>query len=367
MKGKTMRLRLSVIFYCFIFMGTASIGSDVVTAQEKGNYWTPDTTDPFNDVNVPFTDGLSMWIIRQKLTLKGYQAFIKTDAPAKEGVSSPQGNARIDLYLPLVINENFSSMVGGQHYTSRIITDVHEMDMGLIHDWLWLVGSYEMDSWKFILGAEYSINTNRNSYFSKRGDALMPYFVSGYAFSNTWQLIGLCGYRRISMVDEEQTTPLIGVQLRYQPANTCKLVVGAPVLFGSDWAVNEKFHLGCKALFTGKFSVEAFVTFYPRENFYTGLHYDGTNNKSANSYFYNETYLHGTEQIIYNNLTQFCHSLSLDFGFKLSEDVAFTLSGGYRLGDKVGLYNNTNHKLDIDGKDEFFISAAVQYLKYFDW
>ncbi len=361
-----MRLSSPVIFYFIIFFISVFACTDSISAQEKASHWTVDNADPLNDVNVPFIDGLSMWIIRQKLTLKGYQAFIKADAPIEGGLSSPQSNTRVDLFLPLVIEKNFSSMAGVQHYTSRILTDIQGMDMPLIHDWLWVVGSYETANWKLILGAEYFVNTNRNSYLSKRGDALMPYLASGYAFSDSWQLIGLCGYRKTTMGDEQQTTPVIGIQLRYQPTKAFTLVVGAPVLLGTEWAVSDKLRTGCKALFTGTFSAEAFVAFYPNGKFYTGIHYDGTNNRSSNSYFYNETYRFGTEQIIYNNLAQFSHSLSLDFGFKLSEEIALILSGGYRMGDKVSLYSNTDHKLDIDGKDEVFVSVGVQYLKYFD-
>ena len=257
-------------------------------------------------------------------------------------------------------------MVGVQHSTSRILTDVRGMDMGLIHDWYWLAGSYQADHWKFLLGAEYMMNTNNNSLYSKKGDAFLSYLTAGYAFSNTWQIICLGGFKRTSMIDEEQTTPVIGVQLRYQPAHTFKIVFGAPVLLASEWAVSKQFHLGCKALYTGEFSSEAFVTYYPAENYYFGLHYNASYNESGSSYFSNEEYQNGIEQTVYNNLTQNCHSLSLDIGMKVSGDVALVLSGGYRLGGKVGLYNNKNHKIDIDGKDEFFISAAVQYLKYFD-
>ena len=58
---------------------------------------------------------------------------------------------------------------------------------------------------------------------------------------------------------------------------------------------------------------------------------------SDDSYFNNETYRNGTEQVIYNNLTQIYHSISLEFGFKVSEEMALILSGGYRIGGKIGL------------------------------
>jgi hypothetical protein len=361
-----MKRLLFVTFSCIFFIIVPFFGTDVLLAQEKEDYWKVDKNDPFNDVGVLLTDGLSMWIIRQKISLKGYEVLIKADAPANDGMTSPQGNTHIELYLPLIYNENFSSMVGVLHGTSRILTDVRNMDMGLIHDWYWLSGCYQIDNWKFLLNAEYYMNTNRNSLFSKPGDAFMPYLVSGYAFSDSWQLIGLCGYQRTSMVDKEKTTPVIGAQLRYQPTHTFKLIIGAPVLLGTEWAVSQHFQVGCQAKFTGKFSGEAFVTFYPNEKYYIGLHYYGNYNESESSYFNNETYQNGTEQVTYNNLTQIYHSLSLDLGFKVSGEMALILSSGYRLGDKIGLFNNTNHKLDIDGKNEIFISATVQYLNYFD-
>jgi hypothetical protein len=345
---------------------SASLGTSVSLAQQEENFWTVDTNDPFNDINAPFMDGLSMWIVRQKLTLRGYQAFIGADAPTKDGAASPQGNTRIDLYLPLASNRTFSSMIGVQHYTSRILTDVQGMDIGLIHDWFWLVGSYEINNWKFLLSAEYFRNTNKNSLFSKKGDALMPLFTTGYAFSNSWQLMSLAGFRKTSMVDKEKTTPVFGMQARYQPTHAFKIILGAPVLLGSEWAVNQKLYLGCKALFTGAFSAEAFVRYSLNEHCSAGFHYAASNNELADSYFGNEIYHNGTEQIVYNNLTQICQTLSLDFGTKVSKEIALVLSGGYRSAGKAGLYYNEDRKFDIAGKDEYFVGIAVQYLSYFE-
>lgn len=257
-------------------------------------------------------------------------------------------------------------MVGVQHYTSRILTNVQDMDIGLIHDWYWVVCSYRIQNWKFLLSTEYFRNTNRNSLYSKNGDALMPLFTAGYAFSSSWQLMSLLGFRRTSMIEKEKTTPVLGLQARYQPAHAFKIVFGAPVLLGSEWAVNQKIHLGCKALFTGAFSAEAFATYDLNEHWYAGLHYNASDNKSGSSFFGDEIYLNGSEQIAFNNLTQNCQTLSLDFGIKMSEEIALVLSGGYRSGGKVKLYYNDGQKFDIAGKDEYFVGIAIQYLSYFN-
>ena len=332
------------------------------SAQPTRSSWEVDWDDPFNNAEMPFSETYFMWIVRQKLSLNAYQMNLSTEMPLSHASRPNRTNLNMEAYLPLFQGERFSSAVGFRHFTSAILAE--DIDRKLAHDWFFLAGSYTNDNWRMVLSCEY-FTTEADTSFqqSSVGNIIRPMLTVGYALNDRWQLMVLAAFPRTYMLNETSTAPEVGVQMRFQPSHAFKLVMGLPNIVAVEWAVGRML-LGGSLSWAGTFSTEALAFFRFNDRVFAGVHYYGNDNWSDVAYFAQSTYQGGDGTTVFNKLKQYTYSTSIDVGARIYQNVAMILSGGYRIGGRVGLYGDSTLQKEIDGKNEYFLKLAFQYLLY---
>ena len=69
-----MNTKIRLILTALIILNTL-----LLKAQIEKNNWEVDTAESFNQAHCPFTNSLTMWLLKQNLTLRVYQSSLNTE------------------------------------------------------------------------------------------------------------------------------------------------------------------------------------------------------------------------------------------------------------------------------------------------
>jgi hypothetical protein len=346
--------------YTFIFI-LSFLTTNFVCGQEKKDFWYVDTeNDYFWKPNSPIMDGYTLWLLRQKLNLNGYQTILESEYNLNQ--SSFQ-KICFNNYLPLLSNESFSSMVGTRYNKYDIRFDNKELTKEIQHVWLWTAWQYRHNRWNFTLTTENYFTGDETSLYEKTGNKFFSILYVGYELNKYWNLILLGGYDIQQMENEAHYKPIIALQARYQPSTNFKCLFGVPTIFACEWTFLPKTDLGIKYFITGE-SI-AFIQQRFGEKIHGSIQYKQDYNKSDNTYFNGITYQFSeNENAIFNNATYLENQLSAKLSILIQNDLSLNIGFGYNFNSKIELFNN-DKILDenINSFENFVLMVSIQYLK----
>lgn len=334
----------------------------LINAQNKTDYWAVDTSSNFTSAHNPYTDAISMWILRQNFTLDAYQAFIGTEFD----LSNPDftnTNNTVEVYLPLFNKNEFSAMLGTGYTRNFFISSYDSLNKPIMgFSQLWLPIQYNTHKWKFTILYERLLAGKPNSLFDEVGNTQRIFLMTSHSFNLKWCLTIFGAYYEDNMEEEKNETLVPAFQLRYKPNKNITMATGAPLLFGIEWTVNPKFDIYFSQIMLDE--TNGFISYNLTKKIGLTLQYTSVQ-KGSDTYFYTESVSISGKNHQYNHLVQKQSNIALKLGLKTFDNVGIILSGGYKLGDKLNLYRNENHITKIDGKNNFFVGFNIQYFKYF--
>jgi len=333
-----------------------------VKAQYSTNYWDVDTLSSFNQPHNPFTDALPMWLLRQNLTINAYQTEFSSEFTISDN-NDLNLNTYLVNYLPVYNKKSFSVTIGTSYSKTTIMTENDSLNKS-IQDicLLWLPVQYTFNRWKFTFLYEHFLTGDGNSLFTKTGNTKRVFIISTYNFNLKWQLSLMTAYLETRMENENRKMITPAFQLRYKLSQRLMLTMGAPVIFAFEWSPVPKIDLAFSQILLEY--TEGFIRYNFSKNIGISVNYRSTGYSSADTYFKSESIQLNDQMIVYNNLTQNQKSISIKLGLKTSQNIGIILTGGYKIGQSIDLYNNENKLGNADGMNNFFIGLNIQYLKY---
>lgn len=329
----------------------------ILTAQVKQtDFWAIDSLDRFNDASMPVTDGLTMWVTRQKLTLDGMQVYNKTELAPE----TKQTRQHIEAFIPVYPSGRFLSNIGINYHNAYFLTDGNVLNKNIQYTYLFGAVQYNNNSWRLTVSSEYYAYGNGNLALTKQNNRFMPLFVAGYAFSQKWQLIFIGGYSRVYRENDAVANPIIAAQVRYQPNADFKMIIGAPVICAVEWSIFSKFDLFCRYFMTNE--TQAYLRYRINKTLYLSVNYNNTLNRSQEIYYPTETINRNSHSYDFNNSKQLQHPISLELTIQTSKNIAIMFTGGYNVGGQVHLKKDNSTVTSIPGKNEYYIGFQVNYL-----
>ena len=333
-------------------------------SQERSKYWSIDTLSSFNQPHNPFSDPLSMWLLRQNLTLNAFQADVGTELYISENNDNYNFQTYFVNYLPVYNRNSFSAMIGTSYLKMSILSKNDSLNKNL-QDMclLWLPIQYTRNKLKFTFLYEHMLKGDAKSLYTKTGNTKRAFIISSYNFNLKWQLSVMAAYLETQMENKPSKLFVPAFQLRYNPSEKLVMITGAPVLFAFEWSPIQKIDLAFSQILLEH--TEGYIRYSISENIGISAHYKSTGYSSADTYFKSESILLDNQQIVYNNLTQIQKSIALKLGVKTLNNIGIILTGGYKIGQNVDLYNNENKVGNANGIDKYYIGLNIQHLKYF--
>lgn len=334
--------------------------SSLVNGQENNDFWNVDTEDDyFWKPNSPIMDGYTLWLLRQKLILKGYQTILESEYNINQ--SSIQ-KIRFTNYLPLFFDGNFSSMVGTRYNKYNIHFKNDRLDKEIQHIWLWTAWQYRLNRWNFTLTTENYFNGDKTSLYEKTGNKFFSILYVGYELNKYWNLILLGGYDIQQMETETHSKPIIALQGRYQPSSKFKCLFGVPTIFACEWTCLPKTDIGLKYFISGE-SI-AFIQQRLGKNIHGSIQYKQDFNKSDNAYFNSTVYqFTENENTFFNNATYLENQLSAKLSVLIRKELSLNFGLGYNFESNIELYNNdklTNN--NVRSMENFVMMISIQFL-----
>jgi hypothetical protein len=330
---------------------------EIIAAQEKRTeLWSIDSLDRFNNASMPVSDGLTMWVTRQKLTLNGMQVYNKTELSPE----TQQTRQHIGTFIPVYHSGGFSSNIGMNNHNAYFLTDRNVFNKNIQYTYLFGAVQYNYNSWRLTASSEYYAYGNGNIAFTKKNNKFMPLFVAGYAFSKKWQLIFIGGYSRVYRETDVVANPIIAVQVRYQPNPHFKIIIGAPVICAVEWSIFSKVDLFYRYFMTNE--TQAYLRYQINKILYLSVNYNNTLNRSNEMYYNTKTINRNNQSYNFNNSKQLQHPISLELAFQTSKNIAITLTGGYNFGGQIRLKKDNSTIISIPGNNEYYIGFQANYL-----
>jgi hypothetical protein len=330
--------------------------------QDSLKYWQVDTkNDFFWEPHCPIMDGYTLWLLRQKLSIDGYQTILNNEINID---NKSINKVQFTNYLPLIGLRNFSSMIGTRYSKFDIQSDnVFDLNKSIQHLWLWTAIQYRYDKFNFTFTTESYYKGDENSLFKKPGNQFFSVLYVGYELNKKWNLILLSGYDIKQMEGQTKEKPIIALQCRYQPSTKLKILFGVPTIFASEWTALSKTDIGVKYFITN----ESQIFIRQRISNFIGisLQYNSSWNKSTDTYFGRSILrLSNNNEISYNNITFQQHQLYADIELKLKSDIGFSIGFGYNPSSNISLYVNNDKVYDrIISEDNLFVTFSLQFLK----
>lgn len=335
-------------------------------SQTYGNHWQLDShDDPFWEPSAPTMDGYTLWMLRQKMNISGHQTLIEGTGDLE---SKSVNKVKITNYIPLLKSNGFSSMLGIRYgkYETEIYQEQFEQDKipkSLQHLWLWTGWQYLHNRWNYTFTTEAYFTGDGKNLYEKTGNRFFTIFYTGYEINTEWNLIAMGGYSYLNMVDQTTEKPLFGLQARYQPSKSLKILFGVPTILGFEWNCLQNSDIGGKYFVTGE--AQLFVRQRLTEVFGISAQYSRDLNKSDNIYFDN-TMLTSSDgnSCLFNNIRDLQQQISINTEYNISKELGVTFGMGKYLDSNIKLFNNSEEVLkDIDSKTGYFINFSLQYLK----
>ncbi len=346
-------LKLTLFLFCVI---------NFALAQNETDYWAVDTESNFVSAHSPYTDAISMWILRQNLTINAYQAFIGSELMFNNADLEKTNNT-VELYLPIFNKGGLTAMFGtgfSRNFFMSQDDKLNEPVMGFSQFWIPI--QYNTDQWKFTFLYERLLAGKSQSLFNEIGNAQRVFLMASHAFNRKWCLTVFGAYFEDNMESDKNSVLTPAFQLRYSPSRNVVMSAGAPLLFGIEWSVSPKWDIYFSQVMLDE--TNAFVTYNFTPKVGLSLHYAGIQT-GASTYFPSEMISASGENYRYNNAVQLQSNIALQLGLKVFDHVGLVFSGGYKIGSELDLYNNTDKLTTIDGKSDYFVGFNIQYLKYF--
>ena len=339
-----------------------NISSNLLSGQDSLKYWQVNTrNDYFWEPNCPIMDGYTLWALRQKMTLEGYQAILNNEINLeKKSINKIQ----FTNYLPFICKGNFNSMIGTRYSKFDIQSDnEYSLNKSIQHVWLWTAWQYKYLRWNFTLTTESYFKGDENTLFTKTGNQFFSILFIGYELNNHWNLILFGGYNKQQMNGQATEKPIVALQGRYQPSSKLKLLFGVPTIFAAEWTVFTNTDFGMKYFITNE--SQFFIRQRISNNIGISIQYISVWNHSSDTYFNNSIFnTSGNNEVTFNNISYLQPQLYVDIDFKLFNDIGFSIGLGYNLHNKMRLYDNTDMVYDaINSKDNIFINCSLQFIK----
>lgn len=336
--------------------------SFILIAQTETSNWDVNLNDPFNQVNTPVSDGLELWLTRQNFTTKGYQAIYEFDYNFNNNQENLPQNLTLTNYFNLFATKRWSSMAGIRYKKYNLMSN-KEMDNNFQHLFLWhSIQFIPNDKWN--LGFAYEIYKagNETNFNKQTGDRIFYYFSPIYAVSEKLSIIPVF-FHDLRFKDNSEIDGSIigGLQARWVLNNNFKLLIGAPMLFGTEWTINKKLKFATYLLYN--FENTSFLQYNFSDKLSLAFHYSNATNFS-HSYILETEFIEETNSFTHNKVNQRQHRFALELGIKKSNNSSVQLTIGYKKGDDIKLLNNDKELYSFAGTDYFFIGASFYFLDY---
>lgn len=334
--------------------------SSFVYGQENNDFWNVDAeNDYFWKANSPIMDGYTLWLLRQKLTLNGYQTILESEYKLDQGSFQ---KIRFTNYLPLFSDGNFSSMIGTRYNEYNIYFKNYGLEKEIQHLWLWTAWQYRLKRWNFTFTTENYFNGDNISLLEKTGNKFFSILYIGYELNKFWNLILLGGYDIQQMGNVTHSKPIIALQGRYQPSSKFKCLFGVPTIFACEWTCLPKTDIGLKYFISGE-SI-AFIQKRFGKKINGSIQHKQDLNKSDNAYFNNTVYqFTENENTLFNNATYLENQLSAKLSILIRKELSLNFGLGYNFESDIELY--INDKLtdnNVRSMENFVMMISIQFL-----
>jgi hypothetical protein len=321
--------------------------------------WQPDTENSFNDPHCPFHNDITMWILRQNITLDAYEVHYENTLPSSDTPLEDR-ETTIESFLPLYNIGNSSSMAGFNYNRHRVVTDDTSLQTSLYSQFAaWVPIEFRFNNWKILCVNEYGLNGDSSSLYDSTGNYYRIFPGVVYTINSEWMLWVTGVYIQTEQENGSDHQFLGAGQIRYQPNKDFKITIGAPILGAFEWSIG-RFDLYASQMLLSQ--TESMFRYRVTDFFASSLYYK--NEKVGESLLLNENTIseNGTDYS-YNKIFQFQQQVELQLGIKTMEDIGVIISGGYKWGDTVDLYLDDEKQYSVDGKNEYFIGADIQMLR----
>ncbi|MFC2137775.1 hypothetical protein ACFLTE_06335, partial [Bacteroidota bacterium] len=312
-----------------------------VKSQNNNEYWSIDTLSSFNQPQNPFTDPLSMWMLRQNFTLNAFQADLGSEFYLSGNNDDYNFQTYFVTYLPAYNSNSFSSMIGTSYSKNSIMAENDSLNKNLQDICLiWLPIQYTNNKLKLTFLYEHMLKGDANSLYKKVGNTKRIFIISSYNFNIRWQLSIMTAYLGTQMESGLNKMFVPAFQLRYRPNRKLVMTTGAPVLFAFEWSPIEKIDLVFSQILLDY--TEGMIRYNVNNNIGISVNYKSTGYSSSDTYFKNESITLNNQLMVFNKISQIQKSVSLKLGIKTLDNIGIIISGGYKIGQSVDLYDNEN-------------------------
>lgn len=344
-----------------VLITTILLTTLLVTSQEQ-NYWKTDSTSSFINPHSPYTDAISLWVMRQNLTSNAYQALINSemnfDNPGLENTDNT-----VELFLPLFKKGKLSAMLGTGFSRHHFMSDYDSLNEPIMRfEQFWLPIQYNTKRWKYMIMYERFLAGKPENLFDALGNTERVFTTVSHAINHKWTATLFGVYIGITDEEEKNKTFNPAFQLRYKPNNKLIIAGGAPLLLGVEWSVSDRLDFYFSQIMLDETS--SFLCFNFTQKLGLSLAYTNIN-QGTDKYFNSKSITLNQNMYSFNNINQRQSNIALKLGLKVFDDIGLVFYGGYKMGDKLHLYKNHNEVTTVDGNSTFFAGFNVQYFKYF--
>jgi hypothetical protein len=327
------------------------------------NRWEIDVKDPFNDVHCPVPDGYSMWYMRQNLSCNGFQTILESNSIYNSELKNYSPEYRVETYIPTYKGKKFNAIVGSRYWRMSELKQIPQTDNTVQFLWLWTTFQYKpSERWNLILSSETYKRGNQTSFDQKLGNEFFVIGYLGYAFNKNWQIVGMGNYSWLQKPEGLNRSFLAAFQLKWFPKKNLKLMTGLPVIFATEWTTLEKFDLGVYCWYNMKNA--SFLRYRINNKFSISTIYKATDLKSDKVFTEPTSIAIENKNITYDNIYQVQHRLSLELGFKFTDNTSVQFNAGRILFTDTKYNYNDEVQLHSTKGNGWFAGVSVYYLNF---
>ncbi len=353
-------MKTIILFFSLTLIAAFDVHERLAAQTRDEPWYVERSSDPFWDPNCPTMDGYTLWMLRQKLTVRSHQTLVESEIdPDQRELTKIQ----FTNYLHLIDGGEFNSMIGTRYNKYEIRANGTEgPSKSIQHVWLWTAWQYRHARWIYSFTTENYFKGDERTLYEKTGNQFFSLLYVGYEFNARWNLVVIGGYDTQQMEGISKGKPIIGLQLRYQPSNRCKVLIGAPTLIAAEWTVLPATDFGMKYMITRESQV--FVRQRLTQDVGISLQYKSGSNKSIGTYFHADVYSPDRGPgIFFNNCSQIQQQVSVNLGVNLSRNLGMEVGIGYKLKGNMSLYLNDVRVADgLKSANGYFLTCSLQHL-----
>ena len=331
----------------------------------ENDYWDLNKANSFFGPECPLMDGVIMFMLRTKFTLDGYQTIINSGWKIDEQGAVDHDKIMVETYLPILECGPVKSLFGIRYSkTDLYIDDQYNYQKELEYLFAW-------NAWRFSIGNKLQAYLTVDSLFlgdqiSKLGPLGTNIFSFAsllYAISPHWMILAAGGVDFKILAESNKVSPIIGAQLRWQPNDKFKIIIGLPVLAAMELSIFDWLDLGANLHYSMNHG--AFIRIKVNELQSLSLIYEANGYKSENSYFPGGDLinLESLEQSgRFNNLCQKQYRMSIEYGLTVYNNTAISLGLGYAIGGDLEAKYDEQHQATLQGENFMHFYIRVNNL-----